>query len=192
MMMKGEAAVTISGQDADKAPYGPWVSVWRGINLFMAVFFLLATIANVNDGDWYIWMPIYMIPALLGLVVAAKPQFIETRLWSSLSVIHFTLCLAYAIYQGAVLVETLAGQVKNPLQHEEGREMGGLFIILAWLGISRFTSLGRPNSPVSNRSMMSALLLMTVTLAVLPLLMWSLCFVSDWHTKLGHCNGMFA
>ena len=38
---------------------------------------------------------------------------------------------------------------------------------------------------------MNALLLMTVTLTFIPLLTWALCFVSDWHTRLGHCKGMF-
>ncbi|XP_076444998.1 transmembrane protein 220-like isoform X2 [Babylonia areolata] len=170
---------------------GPGVLVWRGINLCMATFFLLATVVNINDDDWYLWVPVYAIPSVLCLVVAAYPSFMERKVWNWLCIIHFTLCLAYAIYQGALLAEALAGQVKNPLEHEEGREMGGLFIILTWLGISSFTNVGRPSAPASNRSLMTALLLMTVTLAVLPLFLWSLCFVSDWHTKIGHCSGMF-
>ncbi|KAL8574128.1 hypothetical protein ACOMHN_067180 [Nucella lapillus] len=170
---------------------GPRVKVWRVINLCMALFFGLAAVVNINDGDWYLWVPIYMIPSVLCLVVAANPHLMENKLWSGLCMVHFTLCLAYTIYQGALLAEALAGQVKNPLQHEEGREMGGLFIILSWLGISSFTNLGRPSASASNRNLMNALLLMTITLAVLPLLLWSLCFVSDWHTKIGHCSGMF-
>lgn len=39
--------------------------------------------------------------------------------------------------------------------------------------------------------MMNALLLITVTLTFIPLLTWSLCYVGDWHTRLGHCKGMF-
>lgn len=38
---------------------------------------------------------------------------------------------------------------------------------------------------------MNALLLITVTLTFIPLLTWSLCYVGDWHTRLGHCKGMF-
>lgn len=43
----------------------------------------------------------------------------------------------------------------------------------------------------SNKQMMNALLLITVTLTFIPLLTWSLCYVGDWHTRLGHCKGMF-
>lgn len=43
----------------------------------------------------------------------------------------------------------------------------------------------------SNKQMMNALLLITVTLTFIPLMTWSLCYVGDWHTKLGHCKGMF-
>lgn len=38
---------------------------------------------------------------------------------------------------------------------------------------------------------MNALLLITLTLTFIPLLTWSLCYVGDWHTRLGHCKGMF-
>ena len=43
----------------------------------------------------------------------------------------------------------------------------------------------------SNKQMMNALLLITVTLTFIPLMTWSLCYLGDWHTKLGHCKGMF-
>lgn len=68
--------------------------------------------------------------------------------------------------------------------------MGGLLIIIAWTSIARFTTVGRPVH-ASNKQMMNALLLITVTLTFIPLLTWSLCYVGDWHTRLGHCKGMF-
>ena len=37
----------------------------------------------------------------------------------------------------------------------------------------------------------NALLLMAGMLGLLPLAVWTLCFVSGLHTKLGHCRGMF-
>ena len=41
--MMETAAPEVSGKEA-----GPWLLVWRGINLLMAIFFLLATLANVR------------------------------------------------------------------------------------------------------------------------------------------------
>ncbi|KAL4239438.1 hypothetical protein ACF0H5_000253 [Mactra antiquata] len=165
--------------------------VWRAINCVMTVFFLLAAYVNMNDPDWYIWGPIYLVPGLLSLAVTVQPTTVDSVMWSSSTVIHFTLCCAYTFYQIVLLMEAIGNKMENPLQHEAGREMGGLLIIITWLGISRFTNIGRPNAAVTSKGMMSALLLMSVTLTLLPLFLWSLCFISDWHTRIGHCSGMF-
>ncbi|WAQ95519.1 TM220-like protein [Mya arenaria] len=167
--------------------------VWQAVNLVMAMFFSLAALANLNDDDWYLWMPLYVVPALFAVSVVARPQLADNTLWNSGLVVHLTLCCAYALYQVVLLLEALSGNFQqNPLGHEAGREMGGLIIIIAWLVMCRFTSIARPSGSISNRSLMSALLLMSVTLAVLPLFLWSLCFVSDWHTRIAHCSGMFS
>ncbi|KAL5018447.1 hypothetical protein ScPMuIL_004169 [Solemya velum] len=164
---------------------------WQGINLFMTVFLLAAAYVNVNDDDWYLWVPIYLVAALLCMPVVVKPAIMETSLWNMLTGIFMGLCVAYLIYQVVIFIEVIVNKPENPLRHEEGRELGGLLIILTWLGICRFTNLGRPNRVVSNRSMMNALLLVSVTLAILPLVIWSLCFVGDLHKQLGHCKDMF-
>ncbi|XP_071106840.1 transmembrane protein 220-like [Haliotis cracherodii] len=183
--------VTTSAGDTPKIQSGMWEHVWRAINIFMLLFFSLAAFYNLNDSDWYLWVPIYVIPAVLCLPIIAKPSLSENKIVGWMSVVHFTLCLAYSGYQIITMIQVISGRIENPLQHEEGREMGGLLIIIAWLGICRFTSLGRPHTTAMNRSLMNALVLMSVTLAVLPLFTWALCFVGDWHQKLGHCNGMF-
>ncbi|XP_053391012.1 transmembrane protein 220-like isoform X2 [Mercenaria mercenaria] len=166
--------------------------VWQVVNVIMAAFFILAAIANMNDDDWYLWVPIYLLPGLLSASIVVKPSFAETKFYESSTVIFFTLCCAYALYQIVLLLEAIGNRLENPLQHEAGREMGGLLIIITWLGVCRFTNIGRPNAPVTSKGLMSALLLMTVTLTVLPLFLWSLCFVSDWHKRIGHCSGMFS
>ncbi|XP_060063453.1 transmembrane protein 220-like [Ylistrum balloti] len=172
-------------------PNPPSTLVWQLINIIMTVFFCLAAYVNLNDDDWYVWVPGYTVPALLSLTAAFKPSIANTTVWGSLAVVDFTLSCAYAVYAVVITLEAVGHKVANPLQHEEGREMGGVFIIIAWLGIARFTNIGRPGASVTNKSLMNALLLMTVTLTLLPLFTWSLCFVSDWHTKLAHCNNMF-
>ncbi|XP_033737938.1 transmembrane protein 220-like isoform X2 [Pecten maximus] len=169
----------------------PSTLVWQLVNVIMTVFFGLAAFVNLNDDDWYIWVPGYAVPGILSLTAAVKPSIAKTAVWGSIAVVDFTLSCAYAVYAVVITLEALGHQVANPLQHEEGREMGGVFIIIFWLGIARFTNIGRPGTSINNKNMMNALLLMTITLTLLPLLTWSLCFVSDWHTKLAHCNNMF-
>lgn len=165
--------------------------VWRVVCLLMTLFFFMAAFFNINDSDWYLWVPIYALPGLMSLPLVFKPELLETKVWTYISVIHLTLCCAYCLYTVVLVFEAINGQLTNPLKHEEGREMAGLLIVIAWLAICRFTSMGRPGVIVSSKSMMSALLVMTITLAVLPLFIWSLCLVSDWHTRLGHCKDMF-
>ncbi|KAJ8319111.1 hypothetical protein KUTeg_004202 [Tegillarca granosa] len=63
--------------------------------------------------------------------------------WSLTSLLFVVFCLVYAVYQVVILIRAISGKLENPLQHEEGREMGGLIIIITWTGISRFTNLGR-------------------------------------------------
>ena len=36
-------------------------------------------------------------------------------------ILHFTLCLAYAVYQVVLLFEAIKGEIRNPLEQEEGR-----------------------------------------------------------------------
>ncbi|KAK3575844.1 hypothetical protein CHS0354_008026 [Potamilus streckersoni] len=165
--------------------------VWRFVCLLMTLFFFMAALFNINDSDWYLWVPIYGVPWLVSLPLVIKPELLETKVWTYISVIHLTLCCAYCLYTVVLVFEAINGQLTNPLKHEEGREMAGLLIVIAWLTICRFTNIGRPGDIVSNKTMMSALLVMTITLAVLPLFIWSLCLVSDWHTRLGHCKDMF-
>ena len=49
----------------------------------------------------------------------------------------------------------------------------------------------RGGKSISNRTMMTVLVTLVILLAVVPIFLWGICFVSDWHTRLGHCSGMF-
>ncbi len=77
--------------------------------------------------------------------------------------------------------------INNPLIHEEGRELGGLLIILLWLFACRFTSIG---SSAPRAGYGKAPLLVTLVLGCLPLAVWGLCFVEGLG-HLGHCTDMF-
>ncbi|XP_005101631.1 transmembrane protein 220 [Aplysia californica] len=169
---------------------GMAVMVWRIINSLMATFFFLAAMVNVNDGDWYIWVPLYGFPCGLCALAVLRPSITGHILFRLIAGTEFSLCLLYGIYQIYSLTTVISGVLENHLQHEEGRELGGLIIILAWTGLFMFSGFGS-SQPMSNSTMFAVFLWTTGTLAVLPLLTWSLCFVGDWHRKLAHCNNMF-
>ncbi|XP_064616849.1 transmembrane protein 220-like [Liolophura sinensis] len=165
-----------------------WLLIWRGVNAFMSLFFGLATAANVNDSDWYLWVPIYLVPTVLCLVLVINPIFSETNWWRYTALFHFILCLAYVVYLIVVVIEIIFGKKVNPLIHEEGREFFGLLIVMAWLAVCRFTPFGKSTQMKGTKH---ALLLVISIIALLPLVMWSFCVVEDWGQKFGHCHGMF-
>uniref|UniRef100_A0A0B6Z2F8 Transmembrane protein 220 n=1 Tax=Arion vulgaris TaxID=1028688 RepID=A0A0B6Z2F8_9EUPU len=165
--------------------------VWRVINLIMAVFFTLASYANTNDDDWYVWVPIYTVPALLSTSAVIKPSCTESQSWKLVISLDFALCLLYGVYQMIALCKVMANDLKNPLIYEEGREMVGLFIILCWTGATRFFLFRSNKSDRGSQQLITAIFWMTIFLALIPLFLWSLCFISDWHKHFGHCNSMF-
>ncbi|KAL3875597.1 hypothetical protein ACJMK2_033564 [Sinanodonta woodiana] len=117
--------------------------VWRIVCLLMTLFFFMAAFFNINDPDWYLWVPIYALPGLMSLPLVFKPELLERKVWTYFSVIHLTLCCAYCLYTVVLVFEAINGQLTNPLKHEEGREMAGLLIVITWLAICRFTNIGR-------------------------------------------------
>ncbi|XP_023930682.1 transmembrane protein 220 isoform X2 [Lingula anatina] len=165
-----------------------WQKAWQAINVVAAVFFALAAYVQINDPDPYIWIPIYFIPTLLCLTIAIKPILVENTAWRNVCVIHMAICLTGTLYLTVTVLEMTLSTRVNPLQHEEGRELGGLILVMAWLAILRFSGIGSK----SGSGHMGALLLLTATLSFAPLVFWGLCFMGDWpQHSLSHCKGMF-
>ncbi|XP_064618938.1 transmembrane protein 220-like [Lineus longissimus] len=165
-----------------------WCIIWRSINFIMVVFFLLAAFVNVNDPDWILWVPIYLVPAVFSISIVISPTLPDNEVWRMSCVLCLALNIAHAIYLSVLVLEVLSGRIENPIQHEEGRELAGTVIIIIWLSLCAFTSLGRSKP---GQGAMNMLLLMTGVFGTLPLFLWGLCFVSDWHTRIGHCKDMF-
>uniref|UniRef100_K1QXC1 Uncharacterized protein n=1 Tax=Magallana gigas TaxID=29159 RepID=K1QXC1_MAGGI len=111
-----------------------------------------AEVTKKPSGGWKVWR---IINLLLGVffMLAALVNLNDSD---------------WYLWMVVLLFEAIKGELKNPLEQEEGRPVHA-----------------------SNKQMMNALLLITVTLTFIPLLTWSLCYVGDWHTRLGHCKGMF-
>ncbi|KAK3739995.1 hypothetical protein RRG08_005267 [Elysia crispata] len=168
-----------------------WSLLWKVTHLFLALFFSLACFVNRNDADWYLWMPIYSMPCLLCFSAALKPSLTNGSAWHSMTTLLFYGCLLYAIFEmfALTMVFSTKGMI-NPFSVEEGRELGGLTIIVTWAGmvLSPWTANGSCKS--SEQSPVTSLLWVMVSLAVIPLAFWSLCFIPGLGTSLGHCIGM--
>ncbi|XP_014783619.1 transmembrane protein 220 isoform X2 [Octopus bimaculoides] len=164
-----------------------WEIVWKVTNLVMAVFFFLAAFVNHNDSDWYIWIPVYLLPAILTILIAVDTNITENKYWKNLALVHLLMCCAFSVYQLIILHEVYNDKFSNPLRVEEGREFVGLAIIVFWLSVCRFMSL----PSLSGQRTIKVLFLLSVGVSLVPLFSWALCYVGNWHQVLGHCKGMF-
>ncbi len=169
-----------------------WATImWRGLNALMVIFFTMAAYVQINDADPYIWIPVYLVPAMLSTALVLKPSANTELPWIILCVTHIGVCIAGSLYLVLILIEIQAGLLQNPLQHEEGREFAGLLIIIFWLAVCHYASFGSLRSSEGQKVKMNSLLLLTVVLAFAPLLMWGLCFIEGMGKHLSHCNEMF-
>ncbi|KAA8585518.1 hypothetical protein FQN60_004212, partial [Etheostoma spectabile] len=66
-----------------------WLSVmWRVCNLFMSLFFALATYVQINDPDAGLWMVGYGVPAVLCAFIGLTPHLTETLPWRRVADLH--------------------------------------------------------------------------------------------------------
>jgi hypothetical protein len=92
----------------------------------MTVVFIGFAAVQYNDPDVFLWMGLYGLAALAGVL------FYLGRLSIGAAV---TLCggsLAGALYLAARVLG------RQPLFMEEGREMGGLIVVACWAGVLVF------------------------------------------------------
>ncbi|XP_030742367.2 transmembrane protein 220 [Echinops telfairi] len=75
-------------------------------------------------------MAVYIIPAALTLLVALNPLVTGNFVWKSVSAVHLSVCVVWALGLGYYL--SLHSQ-QSILHEEEGRELSGLAIIAAWI-----------------------------------------------------------
>ena len=153
----------------------------------MAVFFFYAAYVNLNDHDWYFWVPVYMISFVLavGAVVKCNSNLLcdsgSETVWHSVAWMEILLCYVYI----AFLVHS-TNMFLFP-QGEHLRELGGLVIILAWLHYSlNYGGSKRYVDSVSNSPV--GLGTVVLSLATIPLLVWSPCFHHDWNQLAAYCG----
>ena len=93
----------------------------RFFSILGTVLFLTAAAVQYNDPDPHIWIPVYLIPALVSLAaVSGKLHWIIPIAVSGLAYVGF-----------AVLALQVFGQ--RPLFSEEAREMWGLLVTALWM-----------------------------------------------------------
>ncbi|XP_040099290.1 transmembrane protein 220 isoform X1 [Oryx dammah] len=153
--------------------------LWRACNWLMGAFFALAAFVQVNDPDAELWVVVYTIPATLTLLVGLNPLVTGNFIWKSVSAIHICLCVLWAI---SLAYNLLLHKKQNLLHEEEGRELFGLVIITAWLGLCHSSS----KAPGGGRIQLA----IATTVALLPFISWVYIYInkemrSSWPA---HCK----
>ncbi|XP_051243726.1 transmembrane protein 220 isoform X2 [Dicentrarchus labrax] len=133
---------------------------WRVCNLFMCLFFCLATYVQINDPDAGVWM------------------VRETLVWRRVADLHVMVSCAVVSMLGWRLH---AEGVTEIFQREEGREFSGLLLTTVWLLMCRHS--GR--SPVGTLRVSTA-----VAITVFPFVAWLYYYInreltSNWPS---HCK----
>uniref|UniRef100_A0AC11DQW6 Uncharacterized protein n=1 Tax=Ovis aries TaxID=9940 RepID=A0AC11DQW6_SHEEP len=122
---------------------------------------------------------VYTIPATLTLLVGLNPLVTGNFIWKSVSATHICLCVLWAI---SLAYNLLLHKKQNLLHEEEGRELFGLVIITAWLGLCHSSS----KAPGGGRIQLA----IATTVALLPFISWVYIYInkemrSSWPA---HCK----
>ncbi len=109
------------------------MSRWlHGLNLITAVLFAFSVGLQINDPDWYVWIPVYAY-GLVVTLLAAK------RRYTVLSLVGFIGYFAGFLYLAPGLLEldglsALVTDVRmDAIEVEMAREAGGLFLGASWM-----------------------------------------------------------
>lgn len=162
--------------------------IWRIINGIGCLFFLFAAFVNLNDYDWYLWVTIYMCTSIF--------LAIEVFNYRSLSMVMmyinaFAFCILIAFGCHFLFKYQYEYQYMNSmkihfLNNEEGRELSGLALASSWLFLILLNRLIHFNYRLS-----CVIVSCGLFLTLIPVGMWSVCFVSDdWRQRFPQCHTM--
>ena len=135
----------------------PAMASW--LNSWISLIFILFALVQLNDEDFFIWVPIYLIPAILNTVFlfydpSAKPHSMLAYLVKVVMFLHSQVCIVMSIY--LVWNKKWFGADSTSLGGKDGggssrkretgiidlltdpyfeieRELGGLWICLFWI-----------------------------------------------------------
>ncbi|XP_008292048.1 transmembrane protein 220 [Stegastes partitus] len=156
-----------------------WLCViWQICNVFMSLFFALASYVQINDPDAGLWMVGYGVPAALCAFIGLNSHVTETLPWRRVADLHVMISSAVVAMLGWTIYQKKVTQI---FQQEEGREFSGLMLTVVWLLLCRHS--GR--APVGMLRVSTA-----VAITVFPFVAWLYYYInkelrSDWPS---HCQ----
>jgi len=112
-------------------------------NIFFSVVFILFAVVQYNDPDPYLWVPIYLYPALLCFLKFIQKPISRIAYWAGFLV--FGVYAIYKMFDTNGIIDWVqfhnASNIASTMKAEkpwieESREFFGLVIILIVLGIN--------------------------------------------------------
>jgi len=132
-----------------------WLQCW------VTLIFLLFALFQLNDEDYFVWLPIYLIPALLNASFLFYDPCADSKfglLAKVVMFVHSQVCIIMSIYlvwsknwfqpetHREKRVTELMDLLTDPIFEVE-RELGGLWICLFWLHRFWPTTRAKANRP---------------------------------------------
>ena len=122
-------------------------------NIFFCVVCILFAVVQYNDPDAYLWMPIYLYPALLCYLKFIQKPISTIAYWAGFLV--FGVYAIYKMFDTNGIIDWVqfhnASNIASTMKAEkpwieESREFFGLVIILIVLGINYIKKSNHPSS----------------------------------------------
>ena len=122
-------------------------------NIFFSVVFTLFAVVQYNDPDPYLWVPIYLYPALLCFLKFIQKPIPSLAYWAGFLV--FGVYAFYKMFDTNGIIDWVqfhnASNIVSSMKAEkpwieESREFFGLLIILIVLGINYIKKTSHPSA----------------------------------------------
>jgi hypothetical protein len=122
-------------------------------NIFFSVVFILFAVVQYNDPDPYLWIPIYLYPALLCYLKFIQKPISRIAYWAAFLV--FGVYAIYKMFDTNGIIDWVqfhnASNIASTMKAEkpwieESREFFGLVIILIVLGINYIQKSNHPSA----------------------------------------------
>jgi hypothetical protein len=125
----------------------------KSFNIFFCVIFILFAVVQFNDPDAYLWIPIYLYPALLCYLQFIQKPISNMAYWAGFLV--FGVYAIYKMFDTNGIIDWIqfhnASNIASTMKAEtpwieESREFFGLVIILIVLGINYIKKTSHPSA----------------------------------------------
>ena len=118
----------------------------RFLQSCISVVFLVFTVVQLNDEDYYVWVPIYLLPAVLNSIflfpLRIMTKDMAIRMLKLVMLSHFLVCVVMSLtlvwnknWARQLSMKETDFELIDPLTDpafEVERELGGLWICMWW------------------------------------------------------------